>query len=234
MGHPGARAAMTDAVAVAIPAYDAGKSVADVVRRTLALIPNVLVVDDGSEDDTRREATDAGAEVISHRQNLGKGAALRLAFSELFGRGFEAVVTVDADGQHLPEEIPKLIERWGEGGDLIMGTRDHLYADMSRVRRASNTLSSRAISFFAGVNLRDCQTGFRLYTRELIEKTCFPEQRFEAESAVIVRAARRGLPILAVPVRLGFADGLSTSHYRPVVDSLRIAAAVARARFEYL
>ena len=169
MGHPGTRATMTDSVAVAIPAYDAGKSVADVVRRTLALIPNVLVVDDGSEDDTRREATNAGAEVIFHRQNLGKGAALQLAFSELFGRGFEAVVTVDADGQHLPEEIPKLIERWGEGGDLIMGTRDHLYADMSRVRRASNTLSSRAISFFAGVNLRDCQTGFRLYTRELID-----------------------------------------------------------------
>jgi len=234
MGHPGARVAMGDSVAVAIPAYDAGTSVADVVRRTLALIPNVLVVDDGSRDDTGRVASGAGAEVISNQKNLGKGAALQLAFSELFGRGFEAVVTVDADGQHLPEEIPALIGCWGQGGDLIMGTRDHLYADMSPVRRASNTLSSRAISYFAGVNLRDCQTGFRLYTRKLIEKTGFPEPRFEAESAVIVRAARRGLPILAVPVRLGFADGLSTSHYRPVIDSLRIAAAVARARFEHL
>jgi glycosyltransferase involved in cell wall biosynthesis len=222
---------MTESVAVAIPAYDAGSSVADVVRRALALIPNVLVIDDGSRDETRREASSAGAEVISHQENLGKGSALRSAFSELFGRGFEAVVTVDADGQHLPEEIPKLIERWGQGGDLVMGTRDHLYAEMSRVRRASNTLSSRAISFFAGVDLGDCQTGFRLYTRQLIEKTGFPEPRFEAESAVIVRAARRGMPILAVPVRLGFADGLSTSHYRPVIDSLRIAAAVARARF---
>jgi glycosyltransferase involved in cell wall biosynthesis len=231
VGHPGTRVAMTESVAVAIPAYDAGSSVADVVRRALALIPNVLVVDDGSRDETCREASDAGAEVISHRRNLGKGAALRLAFSELFGRGFKAVVTVDADGQHLPEEIPKLIARWGQGGDLVMGTRDHLYAEMSRARRASNTLSSRAISFFAGVDLRDCQTGFRLYTRELIEKTGFPEPRFEAESAVIVRAARRGMSILAVPVRLGFADGLSTSHYRPVIDSLRIAAAVARARF---
>jgi glycosyltransferase involved in cell wall biosynthesis len=136
---------MTESVAVAIPAYDAGSSVADVVRRALALIPNVLVIDDGSRDETRREASSAGAEVISHQENLGKGSALRSAFSELFGRGFEAVVTVDADGQHLPEEIPKLIERWGQGGDLVMGTRDHLYAEMSRVRRASNTLSSRAI-----------------------------------------------------------------------------------------
>lgn len=231
MGHPGASVTMLDSVAIAIPAYDAGSTVAEVVRRTFALLPNVLVVDDGSRDETRREAAAAGAEVIFNNQNLGKGAALRSAFSVLFGRGFEAVVTVDADGQHLPEEIPKLIEGWDEGGDLVMGTRDHLYGEMNRVRRASNTLSSRAISFFAGVELRDCQTGFRLYTRDLIEKTGFPEPRFEAESAVIVRAARQGLPILAVPVRLGFADGLSTSHYRPVVDSLRIAAAVARARF---
>lgn len=225
---------MTESVAVAIPAYDAGSSVADVVQRALALTPNVLVVDDGSRDDTRREASGAGAGVVFHQQNLGKGAALRYAFTELFGSGFEAVVTVDADGQHLPEEIPKLIGRWSEGGDLVMGTRDHLYAEMSRVRRASNTLSSRAISFFAGVDLRDCQTGFRLYTRELIDKTGFPEPRFEAESAVIVRAARQGLRILSVPVGLGFADGLSTSHYRPVADSLRIAAAVARASFEHL
>ena len=222
---------MIESVAVAIPAYDAGSSVADVVQRALTVVPNVLVVDDGSRDDTGRVASRAGAEVISHSQNLGKGAALRMAFSVLFGRGFEAVVTVDADGQHLPEEIPKLIERWGQGGDLVMGARDHLYSEMSRVRRASNTLSSRAISFIAGVDLRDCQTGFRLYTRRLFETTGFPEPRFEAESAVIVRAARRGLPILTVPVRLGFADGLSTSHYRPVIDSLRIASAVARARY---
>lgn len=231
MGHPGASVTMLDSVAVAIPAYDAGSTVAEVVRRTFALLPNVLVVDDGSRDETRREASAAGAEVIFNSQNLGKGAALRSAFAVLFGRGFEAVVTVDADGQHLPEEIPKLIRGWDDGGDLVMGTRDHLYGEMNRVRRASNTLSSRAISFFAGVELRDCQTGFRLYTRGLIEKTGFPEPRFEAESAVIVRAARQGLPILAVPVRLGFADGLSTSHYRPIVDSLRIAVAVARARF---
>jgi glycosyltransferase involved in cell wall biosynthesis len=233
MGHPRTRVATTDAVAVAIPAYNAGASVAGVVRRTLACIPNVLVVDDGSQDLTGREAADAGARVMAHPKNLGKGAALRSAFTELFDSGFAAVVTVDADGQHLPEEIPKLVECWLQGGELVMGTRDHLYAEMSHLRRASNALSSRAISFFAGVKLKDCQTGFRLYTRELIEKTGFPEPRFEAESAVIVRAARQGLPIMVVPVQLGFADGLSTSHYRPVVDSLRIAAAVARARIEH-
>ena len=84
--------------------------------------------------------------------------------------------------------------------------------------------------FAAGVRLADIQTGFRIYSRCLLEATGFPEDRFEAESAVVVRAARRGFRIATVPVELGFADGRSTSHYRPVIDSLRIAEAVIRAR----
>jgi hypothetical protein len=103
---------------------------------------------------------------------------------------------------------------------------------MSRLRRASNRLSSRAISIVAGTRLADIQTGFRLYTKPLIAATGFPEPRFEAESAVVVRAARRRFAIVTVPVDLGFADGLATSHYRPIVDSLRIAGAVVQARFE--
>jgi hypothetical protein len=86
----------------------------------------------------------------------------------------------------------------------------------------------------AGANLPDCQTGFRLYTRNLIEVTGFPEPRFEAESAVIVRAARSGFHLVGVPVRLDKADGRATSHYRPVVDSMRIAGAVVMARIESL
>jgi hypothetical protein len=102
---------------------------------------------------------------------------------------------------------------------------------MSRLRRTSNRLSSMVISLVAGARLGDVQSGFRLYHRRVIERTGFPESRFDAESAVVVRAARRGLRIVSVPVRLGFADGRLTSHYRPIVDSLRIARAVARARW---
>ncbi|MEE8523627.1 MAG: glycosyltransferase family 2 protein, partial [Thermoanaerobaculia bacterium] len=155
-------------VAVAIPAYQAGASVGDVVRRCLDQLPQVLVIDDGSDDETAAAARQAGAEVISFAVNRGKGDALETAFNVLFGRGFTAVITVDADGQHLPEEIPVLLAAAAGGADMILGTRDHLYAQMSSLRRASNRLSSRAISLVAGQPLADIQTGFRLYSQRLI------------------------------------------------------------------
>ena len=227
-----AESAAVGSVAITIPAYQAAPSIGDVVRSSLAVLPQVLVIDDGSDDGTAEEARRAGAEVLSQPVNRGKGDALERAFAELFGRGHSAVITLDADGQHLPEEVPKLLARANGGADLVLGTREHHFARMSRVRRLSNRLSSRAISLVAGWPLDDVQTGFRLYSRRLIETVGFPESRFEAESAVVVRAARGKFRIATVPVRLGFADGRTTSHFRPVIDSLRIAAAVTAARFE--
>ncbi|HET6898754.1 MAG TPA: glycosyltransferase family 2 protein [Vicinamibacteria bacterium] len=219
-------------IAAAIPAFQAAASVADVVRRTRTVIEDVLVVDDGSTDGTGDAARGAGADVVAHVANRGKGAALVTAFRTLFARGCDAVVTLDADGQHLPEEIPRLLEAARDGAHLVLGTRDHLFAEMVAARRVANRLSSLAISWAAGQPLSDVQTGFRLYARRLVEATGFPETRFDAESAVVVRASRRGFRIVAVPVRLGFADGRTTSHYRPLVDSLRIARSVLRARLE--
>jgi glycosyltransferase involved in cell wall biosynthesis len=218
-------------IAATIPAYDAAVSIGAVVSRTLLVVPDLLVVDDGSRDGTMDAALEAGAEVHVLPVNRGKGAALRAAFEILFSRGFAAIVTLDADGQHLPEEIPHLLEA-ADGAHLVLGSRDHLFADMGVVRRLSNRLSSRGISIAAGHPICDAQTGFRLYTRELIERTGFPEPRFEAESAVVVRAARLGLRVVSAPVRLGCVDGRATSHYRPIRDSLRIAAAVIRARVQ--
>jgi glycosyltransferase involved in cell wall biosynthesis len=221
-------------IAAVIPAYQAAPSVGAVVRGALAQVREVLVMDDGSTDATAEEARRAGARVVSLPSNRGKGAALAAAFADLFGRGFDGVITLDADGQHLPEEIPKLLQAAREGADLVLGVRDHLFGEMSGIRRASNRLSSKAISFAAGQRLNDIQTGFRFYSRRLVETVGFPEARFEAESAVVVRAARRGFRVVTVPVRLGFADGRTTSHYRPLMDSLRIAGAVTRARLEML
>jgi glycosyltransferase involved in cell wall biosynthesis len=223
---------MSGRFAVAIPALDAAQTIVAVVRRTLAMGAEIVVIDDGSVDGTGDIARACGVTVLTHPVNLGKGRALKTAFDHLFARGFDAVVTIDADGQHPPEEMPKVLSPWRDGADLVLGTRDHLYAAMSRVRRASNGTSSWLISHVAGAELPDCQTGYRVYSRRLIETIGFPEPRFEAESAVLVRAVRAGFRVVGVPVRLDKADGRATSHYRPIVDSLRIARAVARARFE--
>lgn len=223
---------VTNAVAVAIPAYQAAASIEDVVRRARAQAREILVVDDGSTDTTADAARRALARVLVQPRNLGKGRALKRAFLDLFSQGYDAVITLDADGQHPPEEIPLLLEAYRSGADLVLGTRRHQFANMGAVRRASNRASSCLISMLAGLYLPDTQTGFRVYTRHLVDATGFPEPRFEAESAVLVRAARAGLTIVAVPVHLAFADGRATSHYRPIVDSLRIAWAVSHARLE--
>jgi hypothetical protein len=217
------------------PAYNEAENVAAVIHAipekvdVFHVIP--VVVSDGSEDRTAEVARGAGALVAELPIRRGGGLALRVGYEIALKLDAEIVVTLDADGQHLPEEIPRLLEA-ASAAELVLGTRAHFFAEMSWLRSASNRLSSWAISAVAGRDLPDIQTGFRLYTRSLFEATGFPEKRFDAESAVVVRAARRGLRIVPVPVRLGFADGRTTSHYRPVVDSLRIARAVVRARWE--
>lgn len=216
-------------VAAVIPAYQAASSVGPVVSATLDVLPDVLVVDDGSRDGTAAQARRAGAEVHVLPENRGKGTALGAAFAILLARDFSGIVTLDADGQHLASEIHKLLEL-APAADLVLGTRDHMFGDMSIVRRLSNQWSSRAISWAAGQGMNDVQTGFRYYSRSLIERLGTPNGRFEAESVVVVRAIRAGLRVATTPVRLGRVDGRASSHYRPVVDSVRIAAAVARAR----
>ena len=216
-------------MAIAIPAFDAAASIGRVVEASRRQLPDVLVVDDGSRDQTAERARAAGAEVLVQPVNRGKGTALGAAFGALMPRGFDGVITLDADGQHLPEEIPRLLAL-APTADLVLGTRDHLFAEMTNLRRRSNRMSSRAISFAAGQPFPDVQTGFRYYSRALIERVGLPAGRFEAESAIVVRAARCGLRVVSTPVRLGFADGMSTSHYRPLIDSVRIAIAVIGAR----
>ena len=122
---------------VVIPALNAAASVAGVVKASLAHLPDVVVVNDGSTDATPKAAAGAGATVLHHPQNLGKGAALKTGFRYALERGFDAVVTVDADGQHLPSEIPKFVRAFREtGADLVIGDRSHLFEGMLPRRRA--------------------------------------------------------------------------------------------------
>ncbi len=237
---------MIDRILIVIPALDAEPSIGGVVRSSLAIAGEltapatvghltrmeVVVVDDGSSDRTGPEAAEAGAVVLRHPENQGKGGALKTGFDWGMDHGYDGVITLDADGQHLPSEIPRFAGAAREtGADLIIGSRSHLFGGMLPRRRSANVFSARAISWAAGASVDDSQSGFRFYSRALLENVRIRSNGFDAESEVIVRAARSGYRIGSIPIGLGFVNGISTSHYRPVRDTVRIAFTVARTRF---
>jgi glycosyltransferase involved in cell wall biosynthesis len=212
-----------------VPALDAAGTIEDVVARTRAVLRDVVVVDDGSRDATGEIAERAGATVLRLPRNRGKGAALRVGFEHALRAGFDAVVTIDADGQHDPGQVPALLRRRDEtGATLVIGERTYGEDEMIPVRRFGNRFSRRAISLFAGVRVPDPQNGFRLYDRKLLEAVPLRGERYDLESEVIVKAARAGFVVESVPTRLLRVEGSATSHYRPVADTARICLAVVR------
>lgn len=191
----------------------------------------MVVIDDGSTDATSAVATQAGAIVLRHDVNRGKGAALKTGFAWALENGFDGVITLDADGQHLASEIPKFVRTAEESdAELIIGGRAHLFQQMLPRRRIANRFSAWCIAGASGAAISDSQSGFRYYSSDLLRSTPLHTDGFDMESEVIVVAGKRGLPIRTIPIELGFVNGLATSHYRPLVDTLRIAWAVMRAK----
>lgn len=213
---------------VLIPALNAERTIPRVIAEARAQLEPVVVIDDGSSDTTGEVARAVGAVVLRHDVNRGKGGALKTGFAWALENGFDAVITLDADGQHLPGEIPKFLAA-GEA-DLVIGGRDHLFMHMLPRRRTANRFSAWCISKCAGVRVPDSQSGFRRYSANLIRSVHLHTDGFDMESEVIVLAGKRGFRIVTIPIDLGFVDGVSTSHYKPMMDSLRIAWTVMRAR----
>jgi glycosyltransferase involved in cell wall biosynthesis len=213
-----------------IPAYNESARVANVVAGARAFLP-VLVVDDGSTDDTGARAEAAGAVVLHQAPNQGKGAALRAGFRWALDEGYEAVLTLDADGQHEPAEIPKFLDAHDKGQsarqdasapDLIIGARD--FRQIPVVRRAANTLGRWSFSWALGQPVLDNQSGYRLISRRLLEATLISrESGFEFEVEMIVICVQRGYTLDWVPIRTIY--GSETSHINPaehVVNFLRV------------
>jgi len=222
---------MTERALVLIPSYNAAKTVGNVVREAKQYVPDVVVINDGSRDDTAAVARAAGAEVVDHPQNRGKGGALKTGFAYAIQHGYDVVITLDADGQHLPREIPKFLRAREEmKGDLIIGGRSHLFDQMLPRRRLANRFSAWTIAKASKTGITDSQSGFRLYSANMLRNIRLRTEGFDLESEVIVRAGVGGFKVITIPIELGFVDGISTSHYKPLKDTLRIAWTVTRAR----
>jgi glycosyltransferase involved in cell wall biosynthesis len=212
-------------LAVVIPAYQAVATIRPVVARTRAEVPAayVIVVDDGSTDGT---ASAAQTFVLGHDENLGKGAALRDGIQAAITHGASVIVTLDADGQHPPEEIPRLVAPIVEGrADLVLGARPRS-GPMPLARRLSNWLSAGLASRIGGQAVSDAQTGFRAFTREVAERVRPTDERYEYETAFLLGALGAGFRVACVPIPTIY-DG-ARSHFRSWADTWRVARVFAR------
>ena len=213
---------------VVIPAYQAQKTIGALVRRVKASGLPVVVVDDGSSDRTAAVASDEGALVISHLRNQGKGHALRTGFEYALRAQYDGVVTIDSDGQHDPGEIPQLVqagERQHAG--IVLGNRMTTNgAAMPPLRRWTNWLMSSLISVLTHQQIPDTQSGFRFIRKEVLQDVSLRAKRFEVESELLLRAARRRWKIISVPVRSIY-DG-RPSHIQPLQDGLRFVGLMLR------
>ena len=215
-------------LAVVIPAFEAATTIRDIVSRTRATVPaaEIIVVDDGSTDGTG-DAARAGTTLLTHPRNRGKGAALRSGIREATARGASVVVTIDADAQHPPEEIPRLLQPILEGrSDLVLGARKRDQA-MPISRRFTNWLSATLASRIGGQPVRDAQTGFRAFTRAVAERVHPAGDRYEYEANFLLDALRSGFRVVSVDVPTIYGEG-TRSHFRVWGDTWRMARAFAR------
>jgi glycosyltransferase involved in cell wall biosynthesis len=216
--------------AAIIPAYCEEKHVSDVVRRTRQELDHVLVVDDGSEDKTAARAREAGAEVIVHSQNRGKGEAIKTGLRYWLDRQFVHVIILDADGQHLPEEIDRFIAAAGSATErsFFLGNRMNNLTGMPFIRRVVNRYMSNRISRVCGQKIPDTQCGFRMLDRQLIPELLGGGDRFDYETEMLIIAGRKGYPIQSVPITTVYSDEVSKIH--PARDALRFFKLMRRYR----
>jgi len=208
----------TSKILALIPAWNEARTIGPIVEAVARRLP-VLAVDDGSSDGTAGIARNSGAAVVSHPRNMGKGAALKTGFAWALDHGYDAVVTLDADGQHDPCDLEAMLAAYASGaGELIIGKRD--FAQMPLPNRYTTPFGSRLLSWALGVRVTDNQSGFRLLTRNFIERMALRSTGYEMEVEMIWEAIRLDMPIAWVPIRtIYFSD--RKSGFRPFADTLR-------------
>ncbi|HEX9103206.1 MAG TPA: glycosyltransferase, partial [Polyangia bacterium] len=206
---------------VVIPCYQGARTVAEVVRGARGAGLPVVVVDDGSTDGSGAAAEAAGATVLRHPANRGKGAALASGFAYANKLGADAVLTMDADGQHDPGEIRKLVAAHAaDPRALVVGVRSFAPEDMPRRSRVGNRISTWWISRYAGQRYSDTQSGFRVYPRAMFDLP-LKSTKFDTETELLLRAAKAKLPLVEVPIKTIYAAD-HASHFHGFRDTLRV------------
>ncbi len=208
-----------------IPAYNAARTLPAVLAGVRRIVPDVVVVDDGSEDATAAVAAAGGADVVRHPANRGKGAAVRTGLQRLSDGGFERAVAIDADGQHLPEEIPKLLaeaNRFPEA--MVLAVREKDGQPIAMLNRLANGIADWMTSQVAGCVFPDTQCGLRVYPLPATLALGARGERMEYDNEILILAARAAMPVRNVRTRVHYPPVAEReSHYRPFEDTARIA-----------
>jgi len=208
---------------VLIPAFNEAPHIANVVKRVREHVEDVAVIDDGSADGTADIARAAGATCLQLPKNCGKASALRVGIAFARDHDFNRVITLDGDGQHLPEDIPVLLRIAQESGaDLVIGARSFDRALMPLSRYCSNIIGSRLASALVGCEIRDSQSGFRMFRLDKLDAAKLRSRCYELEMEILIKMARSGCTIAHAPVRMVYDDGQARSKMKPVRDTVRV------------
>ena len=201
-----------------IPAYNEEGVIGNLIKKITPLVDSVVVCDDGSADRTSEESKNAGAFVITHSQNQGKGAALQSLFNFARHSNADVIVTIDGDGQFLPEEIPKLTKDIENGkSDIVIGYRFETEKDMPKYRKVGNKILDELSKKASNLNLRDTQSGFRAYSKKAINIINFKKNGFVADSEILIDASTKDLIISEQHVTVLYDTGTRTSTQNPVL-----------------
>ncbi len=206
-----------------LPAYNEEQKIYDVVKKTSKFVDKIVVCDDGSNDQTYENAEKAGAIVIKHSTNKGKGAAMRTLFDYAKKLDGDVIITMDSDGQFLPEEIPKLVNSLVENNaDIVTGYRFENEKDMPSYRKFGNKVLDKMTNLSTELPVRDSQSGFRAYSKKAINSIKFSTDGFGADSEILINASRKKLKIIEEPVTVIYHNIGKTSSKDPISHSASV------------
>jgi len=206
-----------------IPVFNEEKIIEDVIKKTSKFVDQIIVCDDGSSDNTSKIARDAGAYVITHEKNLGKGAAMKTLFSYVKKTDAEIIVTIDGDGQFLPEEIPKMIKPIIlENADIVNGYRFDDASEMPKYRKIGNKMLDKVTNLAAELPFRDTQSGFRAYSKKAIDCIEFKSNGFGVDSEILVNASTKDLKIVEERITVIYNTGNKTSTKSPIPHATEV------------